>query len=623
MLRVAPLALVLSLLAPLGPGDAAVVGIPRARHGAAPPAIVANANRVPAGRLLRGVLTVHLVARLGRWFPEEEMGAGLDIEAFAEEGGPLRNPGPLIRVPEGTEIRASVRNALAGETLVVHGLLTRPATADDTIQVPPGATRTVRFLAGAPGTYLYWATTAGGRTIADRRGRDSQLSGAFVVDARGRRPDERVFVISVFEDTLVVAGVRDDYEVVAINGLSYPHTEPLAFVVGDSVRWRWINASDRQHPMHLHGFYFRVDARGDAGRDTAYAPDGRRLAVTERMEAGTTMRVVWSPDRPGTWVFHCHILYHIAPGLHLPRFPSDTTPHGAHMAGLLLAMQVRPAPGGSPAAPPADTQQVRLLVQARPHVYGADPGFGYVVQSGGSVPPDSVSIPGAPIVLTRGRLARVTVVNHLPEPTSVHWHGLELQSYFDGVAGLSGTAVRRAPLVAPGDSFVAEMTPPRAGTFIYHTHVDDVRQMSLGLYGPLLVLDPGERYDPRTDHVVFVSLGGLGDSVHLLVNGSREPVPIGMRAGVPQRLRFILMAAFGAGTFRLMRDSTLERWRPVGKDGADLAPSQRGEAPAAVTLSVGEAYDFDYTPAAGAALRLELWSLDGRTKYATVPVRVD
>ena len=167
------------------------------------------------------------------------------------------------------------------------------------------------------------------------------------------------------------------------------------------------------------------------------------------------------------------------------------------------------------------------------------------------------------------------------------------------------------------------MTPPRAGTFIYHTHVDDVRQMSLGLYGPLLVLDPGERYDPRTDHVVFVSLGGLGDSVRILVNGSREPAPIAMQSGVPQRLRFILMAAFGAGTFRLMRDSTLERWRPVAKDGAELPPSQRAEEPAAVTLSVGEAYDFTYTPAAGAPLRLELWSLDGRTRYITVPVRVD
>ena len=594
--------------------------------GDAPPAIVANANRAAAGHRSGRVLTVHLVARAGRWFPEEQDGSGLDVEAFAEEGGPPLNPGPMLRVAEGTEIVASVRNALAGEVLVVHGLHTRPGSADDTLQVAAGATRTVRFRSGAPGTYFYWATTSGARTPRQRAGRDSQLSGAFVVDPRGAHRPDRVFVISLFDDTLVVAGVRDEYEVVAINGRSYPHTEALTYAVGDSVRWRWINASDREHPMHLHGFYYRVDGRGDAERDTAYAPEERRLAVTERMDGGTTMRVVWSPDRPGNWVFHCHILYHIAPSLHLPRFPADTMTHGAHMAGLLLAMNVRPAPGRAgralPGAAPADTQQVRLLVQSRPRVYGGDPGLGYVVQAAGAVAPDSITIPGVPIVLTRGRFARITVVNHLAEPTSVHWHGVELQSFFDGVAGISGVPGRLAPLIAPGDSFVAEMAPPRAGTFIYHTHVDDVRQMSLGLYGPLLVLEPGLRYDTATDHVVFVSLGGQGDSVKVLVNGSTAPPPLAMRAGVPQRLRFILMATFGAGTFRLVRDSALERWRPVNKDGADLPEAQTAVVPATVTISVGEAYDFTYVPAAAGPVRLELWSTDGRTLMLTLPVQV-
>jgi manganese oxidase len=599
-----------------------------ARSGAAaaagdgPPVIVANGNRTAAGRRSARLLTVHLVARAGRWFPEEQDGSGLDVEGFAEEGGPLQNPGPMIRVPEGTEVLATVRNALEGEVLIVHGLHARPGSADDTLQVAAGATRTVRFRSGAPGTYFYWATTTGARTPRQRAGRDSQLSGAFVVDPAAGPRSDRVFLMSVFADTLVVAGVRDEYEVVAINGRSYPHTEALSYAVGDSVRWRWINASDREHPMHLHGFYFRVDGRGDAEGDTAYRPEARRLAVTERMESGTTMRVVWSPDRPGNWVFHCHILYHIAPGLHLPRSPSDTMPHDVHMAGLLLAMQVRPAPGRAARAQPADTQQVRLLVQSRPRVYGADPGLGYVAQTAGPVAPDSIAIPGAPIVLTRGRFTRITVVNRLAEPTSVHWHGLELESYFDGVAGISGGSGRLAPLVAPGDSFVAEMAPPRAGTFIYHTHVDDVRQMSLGLYGPLLVLEPGERYDTATDHVVFLSLGGLDDSVRILVNGSTAPPPLTMRAGVPQRLRFILMAAFGAGTFRLMRDSALERWRPVSKDGADLPGAQTAAAPATVTLSVGEAYDFIYQPAAAGPVRLELWSANGRTRYLTVPVRV-
>lgn len=637
MPRAAAIAVALSLLSPCTAARLTATGGPSAeaprtrsatrglRREADPlPPMFANPNRTPAGHLAGGVLTVRLVARPGRWSPEEADGAGLDVEAFGEEGGPLQNPGPLIRVPEGTEIRASVRNAIGGETLVVHGLDTRPGADSDTLQVAPGATRTVRFRAGERGTYLYWGTTTGAATIEGRHGRDSQLSGAFVVDPRSHRPADRIFVITVFDDTMVVAGKRDEYEVVGINGLSYPHTDHLAFAVGDSVRWRWVNASDREHPMHLHGFYFRVDGRGDAERDTAYARSARRLAVTESMTAGTTMRMAWSPDRPGNWIFHCHIAYHIAPDLHLPRFPGDTV-ETMHMAGLVLALSVRPAPGPRPAPPAAaDTQRLRLVAQAQPHVYGSAPGLGYVLQKGGADPAsDSITIPGAPIILTRGRLARITVVNHLADTTAVHWHGMELQSYYDGIAGMSGMPGHLAPAIPPGDSFTAEMRPPRAGTFIYHTHIRDLRQISLGMYGPLLVLEPGQRYDPATDHVVFLSLGGLGDSAEVLVNGRASPTPIVLRAGVPQRLRFIAMLPGGRGEFRLLRDTTLERWRPVNKDGADLPPARSVEEPARVVISVGEAYDFAYLPGEPGTLRLELWSGNGRKHYLTVPVRVE
>ena len=584
------------------------VAVPPRPDSTAP--IVANTNRVPSGRLVGRTLTLHLVARAGRWCPEEADGLCLTVAAFGVEGGPPTNPGPLIRVRQGTGIRATVRNDLDGATLVVRGLGTRPGAATDTLQVRAGATREVRFQAGAPGTYFYWGSTTGAASIERRRGSESQLAGAFVVDpATGPVGDDHVFVMSVFEDTLLVAGTRDKWEIVAINGRSYPHDEAFTFTVGDSVRWRWINASDRLHPMHLHGFYYRVDSRGDAERDTLYAPGERRQVVTERMWAGTTMRMAWSPDRPGFWIFHCHIVYHILPGLHLPRDAGDTAPPGLHMAGLVVAMQVRPAPGAGPRPAPADTQFVRLLVQARPRVYGTDPGYGYVVQSGTTEPaPDSIAIPGMPIVLTRGRLARITVVNHLSEPTAVHWHGMELESFYDGIPDMSGEPGHLMPMIAAADSFVAEMTPPRAGTFIYHTHAHDDRQLSLGLYGPLLVLEPGERYEPATDHVIVLGIGGLGDSATFLVNGSRVPAPLSFQAGVRQRLRFIALPTFGAVTYEMRRDSTLERWQPLGKDGADLPPWQTAEQPARVMISVGEAYDFLYLPAAAGPLRLEVRS---------------
>ena len=77
----------------------------------------------------------------------------------------------------------------------------------------------------------------------------------------------------------------------------------------------------------------------------------------------------------------------------------------------------------------------------------------------------------------------ITVVNSTPEPTAVHWHGIELESYFDGVAGFSGNASRASPIIAPADSFEARFTPPRAGTFIYHTHIDELRQQPAGMAG--------------------------------------------------------------------------------------------------------------------------------------------
>ena len=59
--------------------------------------------------------------------------------------------------------------------------------------------------------------------------------------------------------------------------------------------------------------------------------------------------------------------------------------------------------------------------------------------------PDSVEIPGSPLVLTRGELTYITIVNRLSAATAVHWHGMELPSYYDGVTGLSGNAAGRAP----------------------------------------------------------------------------------------------------------------------------------------------------------------------------------
>jgi manganese oxidase len=239
--------------------------------------VTANDNRRPAGRLRGDTLEITLVARAARWFPEADSGPHLDVTAFAVQGRAPEIPSPLIRVRTGTTIRATVRNELADSTLEVFGLFTRPAAALDSIILGPGESRTLTFAAGAPGTYVYGAKV--GTIDWDMRERETMV-GAFVVDSLGDQPNDRVFVVNIWGETIDSVRYRN---ALAINGRAWPYTERFTVATGDTLRWRWVNGSVRPHPMHLHGFYFTVNARGTLLADTAIAPDERPVVVTNVM----------------------------------------------------------------------------------------------------------------------------------------------------------------------------------------------------------------------------------------------------------------------------------------------------------------------------------------------------
>ena len=76
--------------------------------------------------------------------------------------------------------------------------------------------------------------------------------------------------------------------------------------------------------------------------------------------------------------------------------------------------------------------------------------------------------------------------NHLPQPTTVHWHGLRIPIQMDGVPGHS------QPEVQPGGSFTYDFVVPDAGLFWYHPHIMSAAQVGFGLYGALLVEDPAD-----------------------------------------------------------------------------------------------------------------------------------
>ena len=588
------------------PGPVASSGDPGVR---ALPGIETHDNANASGTLRNGVLSIDLVAAEGTWYPEKRGGPAHPVYVFGEAGGALRNPGPLLRVPAGTEVHATLRNAIGERTLTVHGLHDRPGSAKP-ISIAPGDTAVVRFRLTTPGTYFYWGTTREAPTLVDRFGKDGQLVGALVVDPPGARPLDHVFVIGINEDSAAIPPQRRLRSVV-VNGRSWPHSAIHTVGVGDTVRMRWINATSRFHPMHLHGFYFRVDGRGDIAADSIYPEKSRRLAVTEMMRSGSTMSMSWVPEREGNWLLHCHATEHMSPELR-------GAPHAAHgdresnhamdvMAGLVTGWRVV-APGVRRNAPKpsgmAAPRRIRLLVQSSARRSGDAPALGFVVQSG-AVPPaeDSVSIPGTPLVLTRGEPVEITVVNRLDEPTSVHWHGIELESYFDGVSGWSGDPTRIAPPVPARDSFVVRFTPPRAGTFIYHSHFDETRQLASGLYGPLIVVEPGTRFDPDADRPWILSQRLPVKENHILFNGSSAPV-VELERGRSYRIRLINIATSIPLTFALLADSVPVRWRAVAKDGADLPAHQAVERAALQLIGVGEAYDFLFTPQKAGVLRI-------------------
>ena len=466
-----------------------------ARH-AAPALAVANDNRNSAGTNRGGVLTMALVAQQVRWHPEADDGPSLDVEAFGEEGGAPLIPGPLVRVRTGTRVETRIRNALP-DTLLVFGL-GGVSKQQDTVRIAPGAVGIARFTAGAPGTHAYGGATIVGDSL-HQLGTGNQLLGAVIVDGAVPKRD-RVFVISIWPPS-------PGRFVLAINGKSWPHTERMDMAVGDSVHWRVINGTRGRHPMHLHGFYFRIDSRGSWSADTAMK-GVRPNVVTESVPFRGTFTMTWMAERAGNWLFHCHDALHTSwrrrSNLAGER-PGPTPVHdGAHhaeqdMAGLIIGIRVREKAGGVARARSDSTPQrrVRLAVNEKAGVYGNEPGFSYVASNGADAARDSMEIPARPLLLVRGERAEITVVNRLAIATAVHWHGIELDSYYDGVGGWSGDSVRRAPVIAPGDSFVVRFTPPRAGTFIFHAHADDMRQMALGLYGPLIVLPPGKRVESR------------------------------------------------------------------------------------------------------------------------------
>lgn len=577
------------------------------------PSIETNQNHAPAGVLRDGVLKIRLEIAKGEWHPEADDGIVLSVYAFGEAGRPLQNPGPLIRVPQGTEIQASLHNTLA-VPVNVHGLGS-PEDGEAVVHLAPGAVKQVRFEAKTPGLYFYWGTLESD-DLKLRHGADSELTGALVVDPPGALANDEIFVVEMMSER-PGPGARET--LATINGKSWPYTQRFQYEIGQPVHWRWINATNEPHALHLHGFYYRVDAFNRGGRIQNYAGEERPLVVTQRIAQGETFDMSWSPSRPGQWLFHCHMIQHMTPPIvpHVPGLTvrgADDNPNehtmreGAGMGQMVLGITVPNSRKGVPAHTTWRAERrLQLVIAERDEA----PRYALQLHEG----TDSLAIPnkpgllGPPIVLTRGQPVEIEVVNRLKEPTAIHWHGIELDdSYYDGVPGWSGEGTQITPPIAPGTTFVARMTPPRAGTFIYHTHWHDPSQLTNGLYGPLIVLPPGEKFRPASDLSFVFSIGDFGALHDLaLINGTPQSKTLHLQAGKKYRLRLINISTNNQGMQVSLRNTQgLVEWRVIAKDGADLPPALVQTRAAQLTITVGETYDVEFSTARAQDLVLDL-----------------
>ena len=632
-------------------GATAAPGFIAAGIPAALPLVRPNSNTASAGTLHNGVLTLELEAKQSLWRFNPAL-PPMTLAVFSEAGKAPLMPGPFVRVPAGTQLHLTIRNSLDKPLTfsmpeALHGGADQ-IRARDSLVIAPGAIDSLSVRATVPGGYVYHAGIPDGATkISHMAG---ALVGTIVVDSVGApaKAIEPVFVIlatedapsSACDDTTTgpnpLAECKGRRFMYTINGTEWPDTPRIHATVGDSLHWRVINGSAQVHPMHLHGFYYRVDALTGPLVDESSRPVPGQLVVTQLLQPQTSMAMTWSPSRPGNWLFHCHFALHNTP---YELFSMADDPEMRDMVGLVIGTIVAPRPGVVMAGAPTPTRRLRLVAeQSAPPGTGSNnlPRKHFVLEEGGRRV-DNHTDWSPELDLVRGQPVAITIVNHLDEPTSIHWHGIEVEdSYMDGAPGFSGAGKHLSPAIAPGDSFVARFAPPRAGTFMYHAHMDEMSEETAGLEGALIVHDSVAGAEPD-DHAIFLK-GVSGNRAHPLeVNGQANPDTIVLRLGRPARFRLMNLAEGVGGAIPIIsltarpdsaasmaKDPMLVSWQPIAKDGFDLPAAARSPRPAEQTVAVGETYDFAYTPTTRGTLRLEVRGSGGRHGLLIrVPIRVE
>jgi FtsP/CotA-like multicopper oxidase with cupredoxin domain len=236
-------------------------------------------------------------------------------------------------------------------------------------------------------------------------------------------------------------------------------------------------------------------------------------------------------------------------------------------------------------------------------------------------------LPGPFIRARVGDRLIVHFKNELPEPSTIHWHGVRVPIEMDGVPGIS------QPAVNPGETFVYDIVLRDAGLFWYHPHHMSAAQVGFGLYGALLVEDPDDGVGVA-DQVTMVlsdisfdkngvldppdSGGAAGDvfgreGEYVLLNGRKAPT-LHVRSGAPQRWRIVNAAR---SRFFLL-DLQGQKFTVIGTDGG---LQERPTTVDVLLITPGERVDVIVAPTGAPGSEMPVYSMLYNRGYGSVEYR--
>ena len=274
-----------------------------ARSGLTP--ITAGNSRKLPWKMKNGVKEFHLIAEEF----EQEFAPGMKVKCWGYNGS---TPGPIIEVVEGDRVRIFVTNNLKEHTSTHwHGIflpngmdgvggLTQP-------QIQPGETYEYEFTLRQHGTFMY-------HPHADEMVQMAVgMMGMFIIHPKKSHTKvDRDFAIMLHEWAIHPGTYRPDpsvmldFNMFTMNGKVFPAIEPMVAKTGERIRIRMGNLSMDQHPMHIHGFAFKVTAT-----DGGQIPEaGQWPQTTVPVPVGSTRDIEFIADEPGDWIFHCHKSHH-------------------------------------------------------------------------------------------------------------------------------------------------------------------------------------------------------------------------------------------------------------------------------------------------------------------------